>query len=92
MRQLHKMSLVPRPQSVDIQPCTKCSVAAMPDKESGSDGVGAPNLVSDVGFEGYESLGKHSVRDGFGSQAKELAASAPEGAPSLYIIGLMLRR
>ena len=30
-RQLHKMSLVPRPQSVVTQPCNKSSLAAMSD-------------------------------------------------------------
>lgn len=81
-RQLHKMSLVPRPQSVDTQPCTKSSLAAMSDKDGdprvclekrlcGRIDVRCPIFDFDI----CKLLDKRLARDWLGSSRKDLSSS-----------------
>ena len=77
-RQLHRISLVPRPQSVDTQPRTESSFAPIPGTIGGSLGQNWVDRVwaPDVESTGEEASGSHRAREYFCSQLEGLAAAS----------------
>lgn len=77
-RQLHRISLVPRPQSVDTQPCTESSFAPIPGTIGGSLGQNWVDRgwAPDADSTGEAASGNHGAREYSCSQLEGLAAAS----------------
>lgn len=74
-RQLHRISLVPRPQSVDTQPCTSfVPIPGTMGVSSGQDWVNRGWAPDDDSI-GVGALGSHPAREYFCSQLEGLAVA-----------------